>query len=281
MNEINNISFKVNSTFDGEGQYYIYNSPSCNESDIVLSGTTNIVNGSSVVNINQPLMLNENISIKFIDIKECIVCEDFEVIVPTGTTTTTTVFESVAINWIHEWFIGSIVPEDRTDEVISRLEINYIDIFGNPQTFIDNIIYNGQATTRNENTIFAKTEEEINVIISTFETIDYSGTQTTLIITKEDITESLFTNTVQCPDNTDPGTCLNTLSYTIPTTVGLFNGVIIDVVGINLGATPGGSTENWCFDNNGVEITYNTIEECELEHGSGNCYQCGDGGPIT
>lgn len=90
MNEINNISFKLNSTFDGEGQYLIYNSPSCNESDIVLSGTTNIVNGSSVVNINQPLMLNENISVKFIDIKECPVCEDFEVIVPTGTTTTST-----------------------------------------------------------------------------------------------------------------------------------------------------------------------------------------------
>lgn len=81
MVEIDNISFKLNSTFNGEGEYYIYNSSSC-ESDLVLSGTTIISNGSSVVNINQPLNLSENISIKFIDIKGCIECQDYELTIP-------------------------------------------------------------------------------------------------------------------------------------------------------------------------------------------------------
>jgi hypothetical protein len=98
MIEIDNISFRVNTRFDGLGKYFIYNSPSCNESDIVLSGTTNIINGSSVVNINQPLMLNENISIKFIDIKECPVCENYNIIIPTGETTTTTTMEPISFN---------------------------------------------------------------------------------------------------------------------------------------------------------------------------------------
>jgi hypothetical protein len=98
MIEIDNISFRVNSTFDGIGNYYIYNSSLCDISDFILSGTTNIVNGSSVVNINQPLLLNNNISIKFIDIKECNVCEDFELIVPTGETTTSTTTQQQCVN---------------------------------------------------------------------------------------------------------------------------------------------------------------------------------------
>jgi hypothetical protein len=90
MNEINNISFTLNSTFDGLGIYYIYNSPSCDESYLVLSDSVNIINGTAIINIEGPLLLNDIISIKFIDSKGCEVCEDFGVEVTTTTTSTTT-----------------------------------------------------------------------------------------------------------------------------------------------------------------------------------------------
>jgi hypothetical protein len=78
MININNIKFRLNTVFDGLGTYIIYNDTDCSGS-IVLSGTTNIISGSNLVNINEQLSLNENISIKFIDNKGCNICENYNI----------------------------------------------------------------------------------------------------------------------------------------------------------------------------------------------------------
>jgi hypothetical protein len=90
MSKTGNISFDVNSIYDGEGIYLIYNAPECDESYFILSGITNIVSGSTSVNISEPLNLNENISIKFIDSEICVVCQNFEITTGSTTTTSTT-----------------------------------------------------------------------------------------------------------------------------------------------------------------------------------------------
>jgi hypothetical protein len=87
MSETGNISFNVNSTFDGEGVYRIFSEPGCDLFYLILSGTTNIVNGTANINITE-LSLNENISIEFIDSKGCDVCNDFEITISTTSTTT-------------------------------------------------------------------------------------------------------------------------------------------------------------------------------------------------
>jgi len=117
MSEIGNISFNVNSTFDGEGVYRIFNEPGCNLSDLILSGTTNIINDTANVNITEPLNLNENISIEFIDSKGCDVCNDFEITIPTGTTTTTstTTMEPISFNTYYLAEPRSIQDLDNTD----------------------------------------------------------------------------------------------------------------------------------------------------------------------
>lgn len=93
---IETLSFNLNSSFNGVGTYYIYNSPSC-QTDLILSGTTNIVNNTSNIVITDSIEYNQNISIKFIDSKGCDVCGDFE-ITPTTTTTTTTSTTTTLIN---------------------------------------------------------------------------------------------------------------------------------------------------------------------------------------
>lgn len=80
MTEIDNIKFRLNSTYNGTGQYIIYNSIDC-VGDIVTSGSTTIVNGTSLVTINEPLILNENISVKFTDIKGCEICENYNIFI--------------------------------------------------------------------------------------------------------------------------------------------------------------------------------------------------------
>jgi hypothetical protein len=87
MSETGNISFNVNSTFDGVGVYRIFSEPGCDLSDLILSGTTNIINGTANVNITE-LTLKENISIEFIDSKGCDICNDFEITISTTSTTT-------------------------------------------------------------------------------------------------------------------------------------------------------------------------------------------------
>jgi hypothetical protein len=79
MTEVNNISFKLNSSYDGIGSYFLYNGPGCDDPDLILTGSVNIINGSSIININQTLLLNNTISLKFIDNKGCIICEDYEI----------------------------------------------------------------------------------------------------------------------------------------------------------------------------------------------------------
>lgn len=79
MAQIDNIKFRLNSTYDGTGQYIIYNNIDC-DGDIVISGSTTISGGTSLVTINQPLILNDDISIKFTDIKGCEICENYNII---------------------------------------------------------------------------------------------------------------------------------------------------------------------------------------------------------
>ena len=73
------LSFNLNSSYNGLGFYYIYNSASCNENDLILSGSTTIFNNSSNINIGLEETPNNIISIKFIDSKGCEVCENYNI----------------------------------------------------------------------------------------------------------------------------------------------------------------------------------------------------------
>lgn len=96
MNEYNKISFDLKSVYDGIGQYYIYNSELCDQ-NLLLSGTTEIVNGTSTINIDETLQFNSFGSIKFIDSRGCETCQSYPltILVPCGEPITGTGFRGV------------------------------------------------------------------------------------------------------------------------------------------------------------------------------------------
>jgi len=165
MSQVDNISFKLNSTFDGTGKYFIYNSSSC-EGDLVLSGSTNIINGTSTVNINQPLNLNQNISIQFIDSKKCDVCEDYEITTTTTTTTSTTTTTT------------TLEPQFNTYYLAQPRSVNDLDNSGCVDTY-DYCVEPGftTVTTVYANTIDTTLEQLLNTIlyIDTSLTIPFEG----------------------------------------------------------------------------------------------------------
>lgn len=121
MVEIDNIKFRLNSTYNGNGQYIIYNNIDC-DGDIVLSGSTTIVNGTSLVTINQALILNDNISIKFTDIKGCEICENYNVIsaVCTPFTGSAIIIESILFSFN---FSNKVTKNDTEFQLESKLLI--------------------------------------------------------------------------------------------------------------------------------------------------------------
>lgn len=74
---VNKVSFKINTSFDGPATYFIYESLDCTGT-LVTSGTTNIVNGSANVVVNN-IDLSEDMSIKAIDSKGCESCQAYNV----------------------------------------------------------------------------------------------------------------------------------------------------------------------------------------------------------
>lgn len=70
---INKVIFTINSNFNGNATYYIYEGFDCSGTTITYSGTTQITNGSSNIIIDN-IDVSEELSIKVIDFGGCEEC---------------------------------------------------------------------------------------------------------------------------------------------------------------------------------------------------------------
>jgi hypothetical protein len=75
---VNKVIFTINSNFNGNANYYIYEGFGCSGSTITYSGSTTIINGSSNVIIDN-INVSEELSIKVIDFGNCDECFDYSV----------------------------------------------------------------------------------------------------------------------------------------------------------------------------------------------------------
>lgn len=76
MSEVNRVNFTLNSVYDGNSTFHIFDNINCTGTT-VYSGSTNIIDGSSEVEINETLDIQNDVSIKFIDSKGCETCNNF------------------------------------------------------------------------------------------------------------------------------------------------------------------------------------------------------------
>lgn len=77
----NKVIFTVNTSFDGTVIYELYEGLECTGNTITYTGTTQVINGTSKVEIDN-ITLNENMSLRVIDSKGCELCENKNVVIP-------------------------------------------------------------------------------------------------------------------------------------------------------------------------------------------------------
>lgn len=78
---INKVIFTVNTSFDGTVLYELYDGLECTGNTITYSGTTNVVNGTSTVEIDN-ITINENMSLRVVDSKGCELCQNQNIVIP-------------------------------------------------------------------------------------------------------------------------------------------------------------------------------------------------------
>jgi len=205
MSETGNISFNVNSTFDGEGVYRIFSEPGCDLFYLILSGTTNIVNGTANINITE-LSLNENISIEFIDSKGCDVCNDFEI---TISTTSTTTLEPITTT------TSTTTVEPTTTTSTTTLEPTTTT----STTTVEPITTTTSTTTVEPTTTTSTTTAEPTTTTTTTSTTTLEPTTTTSTTTLEPTTTTTTTSTTTLePTTTTSTTTLEPTTTTTSTT---------------------------------------------------------------
>lgn len=77
----NKVIFTLNSSFDGTLIYELYDGLDCTGNTITYSGTTEIVNGTSNVQIDD-ITITENMSLKVIDPNGCELCQNQNIVIP-------------------------------------------------------------------------------------------------------------------------------------------------------------------------------------------------------
>jgi hypothetical protein len=161
---INKVIFTINSNFDGTSIYEIYEGLECTGSTITYSGTTNIVNGSSVVEIDD-ITLSENISIRVVDSNGCEVCQNQNVVIPEQPEPPVEESEIVVEYIIQAYNEDLMTGGD--NNAVGYLTLNYETLLGPDTVVTDNVVANREA---NDSTTLAsitvKAESTVQIVAS-------------------------------------------------------------------------------------------------------------------
>jgi hypothetical protein len=162
----NKVIFRVNTSFNGTATYQLYDDIGCGVTGgtATYTGTTQVVNGSSLVEIDD-VELTENMSIKVVDSNGCQICQNQTIVIPEQPEPPVEESEIDIEYYIQAFNRDLMIGGD--NNATGYLTLNFQTLTGPGSIVTDGVVANREITdTTQIETIRVKSETNVQIIAS-------------------------------------------------------------------------------------------------------------------